>query len=806
MRHFQHAIRVLLKNPGFSLVAVLTLALGIGLNVTVFSILNVLMLKPLPVAHADELVWISGRSTGPERGPLNLAHADVVDFRQATAVVRDVAAFAESPMAVGATAHSMRVTGQVVTGNYFDVLGVPALAGRLLTGTDDRLGADPVAVISESLMRRLGDAPSSVLGRTITINGHPHTLVGVAPVGFRGVDILTPADVWVPVAAAVQVLSMGDPYHRESWWLKGLARLADGVDLQRAQTGLGVVATAIAQQFPDSHKGFGVALQPIRGVAPKYRSEMSVLALLPMVPVVVLLIACANVASLLIARGAGRQRELSIRRALGASQGQLVRLLLAESATLAFAGGACGLLVSMWTPELLVRFADAPIAADFSPDARVLLFTFAVSAATAILFGLAPALRAARAAAHAAALRGSPGAAESGAARPRLQRSLVAAQLGMSLILLLAAGTFITSVLEARRTHVGFERAGRVTASLDLELQQYTDERAHAFRRALLERVSALPGIHRATVASFVPLGDRVMVMPFYPAGQPVDVDVAPDKAAVTLVGPGFFETLQLPIRRGRPLDEADGDGRVRVVVVNERLASRLTGDGDVLGRRIVLGDPSSPPLEIVGIAADVVVDELGAARMPAAYLPMEREAGEFSVIAWTSLEPARALKAIEETVRSLDASLAIFDPMTMDQHLASRLDTERGLSRLLSLAGALALGLAAFGLYGVTAYAVNCRTREIGVRIALGADRRNILHLVLGEALGLAALGLGAGLVPGLLVTYLLSSQIFGARAVDPAAILAATGFLTATAMIAAFLPARRALRVDPIVALRAE
>jgi predicted permease len=808
LNEVKYSLRVLLKNPGFSSVAVVTLALGIGLNVTVFSILNAFLFKPLPAEHAADLVWLTGASPGGDRFRV-LPYPDVVDFRSAASAVRDVAALAETRLAIRVGSESLRASAQVVTGNFFDVLGVHAGAGRTLVAADDApIGNRAVAVLADGLARRLFATPADAVGKTIDLNGQPFTVVGVAPPRFGGADPIRPAGVWVPISMAAQVMTgLGKPYDRGSWWLVGIARLADGVERTQAQAVLSGVAAAIAQAHPDSHKDSGVAVHDFRGTNPEDRSKSGALAVLPAVPLVVLLIACANVASLLMARGVGRQREMAIRTALGARRGQLVRQLLAESVMLAVAGGAGSLLFSLWAPELLMRFAGArvPFSADFTPDVRVVLFTVVLSTITALTFGLAPAFRASRLL-PGTSLRSEPGAATSGRGTSRLQRLLVAGQVALSLVLLVATGTFISSVAQATRTHPGFDIDGRVTLSLDLKMQRYTDARALAFERDLVARVESLPGVYRAALAKYIPLGGEVEFTNYYAAGRTIDPDARASTTAVNMVGPGFFEALRLPLRRGRGIVDADLQTKPLVAVVSEALAAQLAPGGNAIGERVTLGSPTAPPLEIVGIVADVVVDEFGEAPHPAIYLPRSGRAGEFSLIASTALAPAAALQAIEREVRALDGSLAVFEPMTMTQHLAERMDGERGLSRLLGVAGALALGLAAFGLYGVTAYAVTRRTREIGVRVALGASRRGILQMILGDAARLAAGGIIVGLVPGFLLTYVLSGMIFGVRATDLRAIASATILLILAALVASYLPARRAMKVDPIVALRTE
>jgi predicted permease len=805
MNDLRYALRRLSKNHGFATAAIVTLAVGIGLNVTVFSILNVLLLKPLAVPEPDRLVWITGSATGPDPVRENLTYPDIVDLGSATDVLSDICAYAETRVALRAGAQAVRVTGQIVTGNYFAAMRVPVASGRSLTAEDDKRGeSEAVAIISHGLWRRLFQGHQDAIGAAIEVNGQPYSVVGVAPPGFAGADILSPADVWLPLSTAARVTSMTHPYERSSWWLRGLGRLAPGVSSQRAAIVLNGVARGIAQANPATHQGFGLQLDAVRGANPGDRSKLGALVILPAVPLSILLIACANVANLLLARGVSRGREIAVRTALGATRWQLVRQLLVESATLAALSGAASLLLSLWTPELLVRIAGAQSSADFSPDIRVVSFTLLMTAATTLAFGLVPALRVSGL--SATFLRAEPGSTAGGTRSARLQRTLVGGQLALSLVLVMADALFIKSVARATRAPVGFETSGLVTLSTDLRMQRYNDERASAFYRALLDRAVAAPGIRSATFAAFVPMGGRVMFMPFYPAGQPVDENARAPRSAVNMIGPSFFDTLRLPIRRGRAIEARDLSATPHVVVINEAMASRLSPGSDPIGLRFSLGSPSSPPVEVVGVAADAVLDEFGETPWPTVYVPHDRQAGEISLIASAGVAPGIALKELEAAIHTIDPAVAVFQPMSMAQHLAERLDGERGLSKLLAVAGAIALGLAALGLYGIMAYTVMRRRREIGVRLALGAQPRDVIRLLVGEGTRLALLGLAAGLIPGLALTFLLSNTMFGVRPADPLAIGGAAALLICTALAASYLPARRALRLDPLASLRAE
>jgi len=796
--------RVLRKNPGFTAAAAITLAVGIGLNATLFSILNFLLLKPIPVANAHELVWIAGATSGVTPARERFTLPDVLDFGRAGGTVADVLAFGEARMAVRSGTLAVRAPGHVVTTNYFTMLGITAAEGRVLSSADDSPGGEIAAVIGHGLSRRLFPAPADALNQPLEINGQAFRIVGVAPAGFTGPDVLSPADIWVPMSAAGPAAGISRPLSRTMWWLRAMARLSPDATVTQAQAAANGIARSIAQTYRDSHQDFAVRLVPARGAGPHDREALGALAVLPALPLMILLIACANVAGLLLARGIGRSREIAIRRALGATPRQIVRQLLAESLLLSAVGGAGAMLVLLWSPDLLVRLVGAPLAGDLSPDVRVISFTLALSVVTAALFGLVPAIRAVRAG-SALALRGEPGA---GSVRPstRLHRGLVAGQLALSLVLLSASGMFLQSLIAASRADVGFGTEGRVTLSVDLKMQRYSNERAAAFYGSLLERALAVPGIRSASYASYVPLGGSVEFTPVYPAGRSFDPDERRATTGVNMVGPRFFETLELPIVRGRALDARDMRAGADAAVVNERFVRAFCGDADPIGQRFHFEGSKRPARQIVGVARDVVIDEFGEDPRPFAYLPHHGQSGEASLIAWSSTDANTALRALEAAVREVDPAVAVFEPRTMAAHLRDRMDGERGMSRIFALAGALALGLAAFGLYGVIAYTVTRQTREIGVRMALGARAEDVAGLFLADGARLAGWGLGLGIVPAIGAGFLLSGALFGVHPADVRALAAAALVLGGAALLASYLPARRAMRVDPIVALRTE
>ena len=799
----KYAWRSLARNSLFAGVAITTLAVGIGLNTSVFSGINVLLFKPLPVNRPEELVWISSASTKPDGPRGNMTYPDVVDLASVP-VLAGATAYGYLPANIAAVGHTARIDGHIVAGNYFDVLGLAPVRGRLLTPADDRADTERVVVISFSLWQRMFDRRDTAIGAPLKVNGRPFTVVGVMPNGFRGPDIVgfSQADIWVALATAPEVMpGMKDPLSRTSWWLRAIGRRT--APESQTAAALRARAAAIAQAFPDSHDGFSVRIDAVHGAHPGERREIAPLsAILLGVTFTVLLIACANVANLMLVRGVAKGRESAIRVALGASRWRLVRQQLVESALVAAAGGTLGLLVSLWSTDLLLRLTGVPLDADFSPDRRVLLFTLGMSALTALVFGIAPALRSARAE-PAPALKTEQG---SGDARPRsrLQGALVAGQLALSMVLLLAAGLFLKSLISARSVDVGFDPQGRLAMSLNLRMHGYTQARADAFYRTLLDRVRAMPGVRAASLAAYVPLGGRVEVGQLDFPDRPQDPHARPPRVAINFVWPGFFDTMGIRLIRGRALTDTDLRPPAAAAVVNETLAKRYWPDRDPIGQRFSVNGARGPFVEVVGVARDTLVDEYTEDPWPVAYVTGRDLTGDVALLTWVDGEPGAALRALEAQVHALDGDIAVFQPQTLRQHIADRLDGERGLTRLLSFMGLLALGLAAIGLYGVIAYTVARRTREIGVRIALGAQRRDVVRLFVRDAARLAFFGLALGIPPAIAVTAVLAGSLVGVTIADPPVIAVVSLLLGAVALTAAYLPARRATRVDPVVALR--
>ena len=799
------AVRSLARQPMFALGAIATLALGIGANSTIFTLSNAVLFRHLPgIAAPAQLVWVSSvwRDRGRQSG---LSYPDYLDYREGSReLFADMMGFWPTALSLGSGGDPSRIRGHLVTGSYFPTLGVAAAEGRLIETADDRRGAQPVVVLGYRLWQRRFAGSPEIIGQSIVLNGRPFAVAGVAPEGFAGPSLGDAADVWVPIASQPDLF--GDEPRRlesrASAWLMVMGRLRGGVAESAAQSALAGIAARLARAHSDADGNRTVALSGTpSALSPEGRSEMIPLAaLLMIVAGLVLLIACANIANLMLARGAGRWLELGIRAAIGATRGRLIRQLLTESLVVAAVGAAAGLLTSFWATDIIIAALPA---AEFqglgaSADARVLAFTAAIAIGSVLAFGLVPALAATRGALQ-PSLRETP----SAGGRSRLQRVFVVAQLSLSLVLLLAAGLTLRALQKAGTIDLGFNPQHVVTASYDLVLQNYPAERREVFRRELMSRLETLPGVTSASSANVPPLSGTMistLVSTTGADGRPSEA-----RAFTNGVGPRYFATLEIPIRRGREVGAQDGPGAPGAAIVNETLARQLWDGADALGRTVTLdGDP----LTVVGIARDAKYDEATEDPRPFLYLSLAQHSqlDRETAIVRTDVPSALVEAALQAQVRALDPALPVFDVRPFERALADRADKQRGISALLAAFGSLALLLAALGLYGVMAYAVATRTREMGLRLALGASPAQLMQLVAGDGLRLALTGVAAGSVLALPLAQALGTLVFGVQIADLAAFAGTCLLLVAVALLAALLPARRAARLDPIVALRTD
>ncbi len=804
----RYSLRTLFKRPGFTFVVVTTLALGIGANATIFTWIKAVLLASLPgIEQPEKLVEIWGATRN--NSALSSSYVDYLDYRDQNEVLSGLIAHQVLPLNLGRREKPERVWGAIVSGNYFDVLGVKALIGRTFLPEEDRTpNTHPVVVIGYGLWERRFGADPNVLGRTITLNEHDFTVVGVAPKDFASPFAGLALDVWTPVMMKDYVarphFSLTD---RASRWLMVMGRLKPGATVPQAQANIAAIASHLEQEYPQTNEQMGVAVYPVLQSPFSLKQDMRpALAILMAAVGVVLLIACANVANLLLARAASRRKEIAVRLALGGSRGRLVRQMLTESFVLASLGATMGLAIAFWTARSLAAFLP-PYASratfDTRPDAVVVAFTLGLTVITTLLFGLAPTLHASKQD-LVTAMKDNAATVGRGPRKVSLRHALVIIQVALSMVALISAGLFVRSLREAYKADPGFDPHGVLLASFDPFLSGYDESRGREFYRRLVERVRTVPGIQSATLARRLPLTDggiafaSVAIDGYAPAK---DEDM---RLNYETVGPQYFQTMRIPFVHGRDFDERDQEGAPGVVIINETMARRYWPGGDALGRRIKL---TKGWLEIVGIAKDVKYRSLREAPQPFLYVPLLQDyRSNMILVARTAIEPEKMFQSMRAEVAALDPEIPIFDVKTLEDHVGISPFLQRMAATLLSIFGLLALSLAAIGLYGVMAYSVSQRTRELGIRVSVGAARRDIFKLILGQGIAISVAGLLAGLVAALAVTRLTTNFLYGVSAADPLTFLVIALLLLCVTLLACYFPARRATKVDPMIALRFE
>jgi macrolide transport system ATP-binding/permease protein len=810
----RYAARMLRNNPGFAIVAVVTLALGIGANSTVFSLIGAVLLRPLPgLSEPDRAVTIGRTFHG--QGFDNSSSPNYRDLRDQNTVFTAVAAEHPLPVSLSEGGHSERLKGSVVTPNFFRTLGVRLALGRGFLDSEDVGGNAPASVVISygAWQRQFGSNPD-IIGKTVFVDGTPMTVVGVTARGFIGSDPTSIVDVWVPMGAARQVLpswiDLDETLRQRDWmWIKLYAHLKPGVSFEQANAEVQTIAARLQAAYPElKENAIGWAVARGVGLDPDERNEfVRLTGILFGVVALLLLLACANVSNLLLARATARKREISIRLALGAPRMRLVRQLLTESILLAILGGLAGLALSFWAAAALSRFFAASfrfsLAVDLAPDWRVLAFTFIAAALAGIGFGLAPALHSSR-----TDLAGSlKEAVLLAPRRSRLRPVLVATQLALSLVLLAGAGLLLRTLWNFNQIRPGFNSRDLALMTVEpTHTGNYDVAQLQAFYTRLLERLQALPGVESATLARVAPVSAQGWGVN---ARFPDKPDNPNHGLPYNSVAPNYFEMMDIPIVRGRGFTLQDSAVSSRVMVINETMAKTIWPTEDAIGKQVIVAD-EKVPRQVVGIVPDIKYRSLLEKPRPFAYFsmwqPYPLPDAPTVIHLRTHLPLAELAAGVQREVQVFDPNLPIFDVKTVSDHIADSYWRQRMTGLLISIFASLALLLGIAGMYGVMAYVVAERRHEVGIRMALGARPTDIVRLILREGARMIAAGVAAGTAGALAATQLLKTLLYGVKAGDPVTLVAAASVLVAAGLLASYIPARRATKVDPMVALRYE
>jgi predicted permease len=795
LQDLRYGVRALRHSPVFAVVAILTLALGIGANTAIFSVVDAVLLRPLPFHQPERLVNLWG--SYPASGRTSTSLPDFKDWRAQLTTLRDVSGFTAAAYNLTGRGEPERVQGVAATATFFRTFGAKPALGRFFADGEDRENAERVVVLGHGLWVRLFGARPGVLGETVMLNGVARTVVGVAPEGFRAGG---PAELWVP-------FNTDADYPRRAEFLNVVGRMKPGVTLQQVRGEMEIIRSRLARQYPDTNASIRVEVVSFQeDLVGKLRPALAAFA---GAVGLVLLIACTNVASLMLTRAAAREREMAVRMALGAGRGRLVRQMLVESVVMGVAGGAVGLLLAMGGVEALRRF-DAEILPRFAEvqlDGRVLAFNFVLATLTGVLFGLAPALNAGRRELAGTLRGGGRGVAGAGGTR-RLRSVLVTSEVALALMLLVGAGLLIRSFARLQSVDVGIDASHVLTARVSLPNSAYPEA---AQQRALFDRVlapvQAAPGVTAAGLITGLPATGGANYLSFDIEGRTPAPDVQQDAQAFSAT-PGAFAALRIPLRQGRGFGPQDDAAAPRVALVSETAARRFWGKASPVGSRITFdsGDPNGW-MTVVGVVGDTRVEGPAQAAYPQVYAPLAQETypSVYTVVR-TAGDPTALVPVVRAAVRDADPSLPVYDVATMDEWLSRAVAQPRLGTTLLAVFAAVALALAAVGIYGLIAYTVAQRTREIGVRMALGARPGEVLRMVVAEGMRPALAGMVLRVLGAWAASRVIGSLLFGITATDPPAFLAAALFLAGAAALAAYVPARRASRLDPAIALRAE
>ncbi|HKQ78980.1 MAG TPA: ABC transporter permease [Blastocatellia bacterium] len=807
LQDLRYGARMLLKKPGFTLVAALTLALGVGANTAIFTVINAALLCPLPYPDSERLVVVATTMRRDTVEVRSTSYLDFVDWRDQNTVFERIAARASNSFTLTGGAGPENVNGELVSADYFPLLRAQAALGRTFLPEEDRApDTHRVAVVGYGLwQRRFGGAPALV-GQTVQLNGADYAVVGVMPDGFRGVS--DQSEIWLPLMMVSSVRSADHLRQRDQRWLSTVARVKPGVTLAQAQTEMDAIMSRLERAYPDANRNRGARVTLLHerffgGL------QLTLWILLGAVGCV-LLVACANVANLQLQRAAGRASEMAVRLALGATPRKLVRQLLTESLLLALIGGALGVLLALWSLDFLVKLSPVtfPSFVKLTLNARALGFSLLISVLTGAMFGLAPAMQAARPVLNETLKAGGRNA-SGGLWRNRLLSSLVVSEIALSLTLLIGAGLMIRSLQRLQAVDPGFNSERLLTMWVSLPAQRYRRDQLAAFSQQLRERLQALPGAQSVALASDLPLSGSTSAGPIELEGLPAESAAGEIRMYRHRVTPGFFSTLGIPLIKGRDFNEADHAQAPGTVIISESLARRYWPNENPIGKRLREAGPENPWVSIVGVAGEVKYRGLpqNPNADPDVYFPlMQRPSGNLNLAIRASVAPDSLVTAARGVLQKLDPDLPAYGVTTMTEQVANQTTQSRFTAWLLSIFGAMALALAAVGVYSVMAYAVEQRSREIGVRVALGARGADVLKMVLGQGMRLALMGVALGLGAALALTQLIKRLLFGVAATDPLIYGALALLLTLVALFACWIPARRATKVDPMIALRCE